>query len=239
MDYSTAASMGSAVGQMAATYFGNQANQINANAANYVRAKNNEVLTVTNARDASLTAIQRWKQSVNNTRVQQNASNDHDVIETNYWRQVDQRQRASFSDQIRSAESEGRQAAMAAVSGVSGGVVDMLNNTAKLRQGMQDVAAATADKQMAYDKNRQEFSNYWANMDQMDYSLILDNPQVMDYTKTVPQPKGMLSGVAAKDVKNIAQGVSFMFKTPDTPTGAINNYSGTDAGYFDGGSNFG
>lgn len=217
MDFGGAYSIGSMIGQVGANYFNNKTEKLQADTANYVRDLNNKTTAKENERDAVITATQRWRQGVYNSRVYENAAKDQEVIETNFWRQRDQRQRASFSEQIRNAEEEGRMAAAAAMSGVSGSVVDMLNNTVKLRQGMENQARDEAEDQFAYDKGKLQFGTYWANLDQLDYSLIFDNPKTLDYMRTTPQPVSLLSGITGKQVARGAQALSsfnFSFSQP-------------------------
>lgn len=212
MDYGAVSSIGSSMASIVTNVYDRKIAGIQAEAANYVRAQNNTVIDAENKRDAVLTNTQRWKQSVTNTRVLENAGKDRETIEVNYWRQADARKRANFADQIKFAEEEGRMAAAAAVAGVSGSVVDMLNTTAKLRRGMEDTAQARAGRQFASDKERLQFSTYWAHLDEMDYSLIMDNPQIHDFGVNTPRGTSLLNGINAKDVKNIANGVSDFFQ---------------------------
>lgn len=221
MDFGGAYSVGSAIGQIGVNYFNNRTARAQADTANYIRNLNNGVKKVENERDAVITATQRWRQSVYNDRVKEHAATDREVIETNFWRQRDARQRASFSDQIRYAEQEGRMAAAAAMSGVSGSVVDMLENTAKLRKGIEDQTRAEAESQFGYDKNKLEFGTYQADMDQFDYSLIFDHPQMLDFTRNIPQTVSLLNGVTGAQVKGIAQGFDFSFGSKPSPTQGV------------------
>lgn len=213
MNYSA---IGSVASTMITNYFSGKIAGVQAGLANDIRALNNETLRVTNRRDAVLTGMQRWRQKVYNERVHQNAEKDKEVGAVNYWRQKDARKRASFAEQIRYAEEDGRMQASAAASGVSGSVVDMLNATTELRKGLQEQQAARTERQFDYDYGRAQFSQWWANMDQMDYSLILDNPKTLDFNVNTANAPGLLSGVSVKDVKDIAQGgYDFFFKQPD------------------------
>jgi 2-hydroxychromene-2-carboxylate isomerase len=225
-DYGAASSAGSIIAGMVGTYSANQVAGIQAGTADYIRASNNKLVAAENKRDAVLTQIARWRQSVYNSRVMENAAADQEMLTTNFARMKDARSRASFSDQINFAEQEGRMQAQAAASGVTGSVVDILNATLRMKKGIEDTNRAQTDRQLDYDEQRKEGSVWAANMDKLDQSLIFDNPRSMDFGQTVVPTRSLLSGIDAKDVKNVAQGASsfnFSFNTP-APT----DWSGVD-----------
>jgi hypothetical protein len=213
MDISTASSGMSIASTIVGNYYANKVAGIQADTANYVRGLNNKVVTAVNTRDNAITGLQRWRQGVRNSRVYEGAAKDQEASEVNYARSKDARARASFSDQVRFAEEEGRMAASAAASGVTGSVVDMLNATSRLRKGMQDTVQSENSRLADSDHQRQLHATYWANLDQLDYSLILDNPRSVDFKTDTPATKSLLSGVSGKDVKGVAQGVDFSFSS--------------------------
>ena len=216
MDISTASSGMSIASTVVSNYYANRVAGIQADTANSIRGINNSVLAYTNARDAAITGLQRWRQTVHNSRVYENTAKDQEASEVNYARSKDARARASFSDQIRFAEEEGRMAASAAASGITGSVVDMLNATSRMRKGITDTAQAENNRLADSDHQRHLKSTYWANLDQLDYGLILDNPRSVDFRNDTAQTRSLVAGISGKDVKTFAQGVDFSFK----PTGA-------------------
>lgn len=218
-DYGMVSSIGSAIGGVYAANANANVARHQSEANNFIRAQNNTAIDAENRRDAVLTGIQRWKQTIYNKRVMANAASDQEMLAVNYARQRDARARGSFSDQIRSAEEAGRMQAQAAMSGVSGSVVDVLNATLAMRKGMQDTQTATAGRQADYDEMRKEGSVWLANLDKLDNTLILDNPRGHDYGFDPTPPANVLASLNVKDVKNIAQGgaeayAKFSFSTP-------------------------
>lgn len=218
-DYSAVAGWSGAIaGAMQA----NAANSISKKqiaGSNYIREQNNMVVAAENSRDKVLTGIQRWRQQVHNSRVVENAANDQEALAVNHFRQKDQIARADFATQIGYAEQQGRMAAQAASSGVSGGVVDMLNVSMRIKQGMENNARAQAERQLDSDYERKQMSVWWANMDQLDQSVILDNMRGADYRHdlsfSVASP---MQGLTVENLKGIAQGnYDFSFKSTPTP----------------------
>lgn len=161
------------------------ANQARATAT--IRAGNNEVNQTIDARNAVLTATQRWAQKVRNSRVYEAAGNNQEALTTNFNRSRDARTRQNFATSIRQAEESGRQQAAAAASGVTGSVVDVIDMTTQLRNGMQEVARVEAEKQITYDYKKQEYQQRLATLDSLDFSVILDNPSIMQSTQSTPQ----------------------------------------------------
>lgn len=230
MDLSMASSLGGVISNVIATDSANQVSRIKAGAESYIRGKNNEVVAEENKRDAVLTGFQRWKQSVYNSRVTQNAATDQDMLTTNYNRQRDVRARGSFATQVQYAEQSGRMQAQAAASGVTGSVVDVLNMTLQMKQGQQDTQFAEATRQMDYDEGQREFTTYWADMDKMDTSIILDNQRVSDPNISYTQQAPLISAVKPSDVKNIAQGLGNMNFSFNQPKPASLPFAGEDVG---------
>lgn len=215
MDYGASSAAGSFISTVIATRSANKIAGINAAAANYVRGKNNEVVDAENARDSVLTGLQRWRQKVYNDRVMSNAVSDQEMLTVNFNRQQDARARASFSDQIHYAEQEGAMAAKAAASGITGSVVDILNMSLHMKKGMEDTQRAEADRQMTYDEGRKETSTWFANMDKMDTSLIMDNPRQHDYGVNIALRMSPLTGIKPSDIKTMGQSASsFSFNSP-------------------------
>jgi hypothetical protein len=230
MDYGMVSSVGGVVGSIITT---NAANHIAADQAKtqaYIRGKNNEVIAEENKRDAILTGIQRWRQSIYNKRVVQNAASDQEMLTTNFNRQRDARARGNFAEQVQYAEQAGRMQAQAAASGVTGSVVDVLNMTLRMKKGQEDTQYANTTAQLARDEATKEFSTYWSDMDRQDTSIIFDNPRMNDYGVSAPQQRSLISGVSLSDIKTVAQGVgsmNFSFNSPPTTDWGNVDYQAT------------
>ena len=194
--------------------------RINSQLSNDVRAINNQTRQVVNQRNATLTALQRWAQDVRNSRVDEQIGRTQEALAVNFNRSRDARTRANFADSIRQAEEAGRMQASAAASGVTGSVVDVLNNTAKLKNAMKNQARVEAENQAASDFDQLEFESRWALEDQKDHSLIFDNPATLDYGRDIPYQSSVLSAAFAGGAQGggglsqIGSAVGSFFNTP-------------------------
>lgn len=220
MDASIYGAVAGAVSGAIETYGQNQVARINANLQNDVRSINNQTRTVQNERNAAITSLQRWAQTVRNSRVDEQIGRTQTALTVNFNRSRDARTRANFADSIRQAEEAGRMQAAAASSGVTGSVVDILNNTRALKNGMKAVARVDAENQALGDFNQLEFETRWALEDQKDNSLIFDNTNVLDYNTTIPYQSSVISAAFAGGAKGgggmsqIGSAVSSFFNTP-------------------------
>lgn len=177
-------------------------------ASKRITAANNKATAAINSRNEVLTGIQRWQQQVRNKRVLTKVENDQESSEVNYQRQMDMRTQQGFAMNIKAAEQSGRQQAAAAASGVTGSVVDVIDGTSVLRQHIAQKAFDTTNSQLSYDHQRQQTSQRLADLDQMDYSIILDNNVLQDYTQTVQQRTSVLPGFTAKDAIALGKGLA-------------------------------
>ncbi|RPA56952.1 hypothetical protein EGC86_21020 [Shewanella frigidimarina] len=120
---------------------------------------------------------------------------------------------ASLEDQIAQAEQAGRQAAMSAFSGLTGGVSDIIRHTTALRssriQQRKEQAMAQTDSDQA-ERTGALLQAGWDNLDQTDITAGIDYGQ--DVAQTVSTGGGLLSeviqGIAGTDQKvlaNVAQ----------------------------------
>lgn len=180
-----------------------QANNItssaNAYANNLVRAANNELASKRGS-------LARLTQSINNQRVLENAGEQAASAVTNYRRARDSEMQDDFETQLRFAEQAGAQAAASALTGLSGGVVDMVNSTTALRKARLTQRAADARAAGDFDAQQRFSQIQQAGWDSLDSSEVTD---ALDYSKdvAVTQKYGgnLLSDVLGRqDVKNLA-----------------------------------
>ena len=203
-------------------YYGNKTAEVQARTANAIREGNNKVLGAVNAKNAAITGLQRWRKDVANSRVYEAAGNNQEALAVNFNRARDQKARANFSASIRDAEELGRQQASAASSGVSGSVVDVIDGTSRMRMGMERVAKVRAENQAVSDFGRQEAAGRWATLDSLDYSVIFDNQEIMDYGNNVAQtinPFAAAAGAALGSKAAPQALASFSFKNKADPIG--------------------
>lgn len=216
MDMSLISGMYSAVSGAYSAYSANSLASAQTDNANKIRAGNNTVTGAVNERNASITALQRWRQGVANSRVYEAVASNQEAMAVNFNRVRDQKARTNFSASIRQAEESGRQQAMAAVSGVTGSVVDVIDTTSRMRRGMEQQANVQSENYMLSDFNKAEFAQRWATLDSLDYSAIFDNTQIMDLgSNTAKQTSVLGAALGGKDtLKNLSNGLaSFNFNS--------------------------
>jgi hypothetical protein len=228
MDMSMASGAYSAFSSVVSAYFANDVADAQAAGANQIRASNNRVTAAVNVRNSAITALQRWKQEVANSRVYEAVKSNQEALATNFNRARDQRTRQNFAVSIRNAEESGRQQASAAASGVTGSVVDVIDTTSRLKQGIEQQARHDAELQVDGDFKKKELATRLATMDSLDYSLVLDNVQQADYGVNTPKHINLLgAAISGKDtLKNVSQGLEFFFK--DTEGGKY-DINGSDS----------
>lgn len=231
MDMSLVSGGFSAVNSAIGAYYGNKVEEIKANAANRIREGNNSVIGAVNQRNATMTSLQRWRQSVANSRVYEAVASNQEAMAINFNRARDMRTRANFATNIRNAEESGRQQAAAAASGVTGSVVDVINMTTRLKQGIEKQAVVQSENQLGYDFKRKQDQARLATLDSLDFSLIFDNVAQTDYAINTPKHTdifgAMISGKGT--LQNLAQGAANFFKQPD-PIGDFYLRGNTGAG---------
>ncbi len=135
----------------------------------------------------------------------------------NYLRTRDKMATASFDDNVKLAEQTGRMAAGAAMAGVSGSTVDVLNATAALRASRMKQQQVDNGESMEFDNSRRAAAIYTQATDSMDSSSIMDS---LDYNVDVSQRKTEGSLLMA--------GLSAAFSVPGATKGvaqALQNYS--------------
>lgn len=216
-DMSLASAGLSAVSSAIATYSANQIAKIQANASNVIREGNLKVNAATNARDAVLTATQRWAQGVRNKRVYEAVGNQQEALAVNFNRARDTRTRQNFATNIRQAEESGRQAASAAASGITGSIVDVIDMTTQLRNGIQREARVQAENQIVGDYKRTEMQQQLALTDQIDFTPIFDNPQVLGGGDVTAKTSNVFStALTTGAVSLLKSGYSFNFNFGST-----------------------
>lgn len=179
-----------------------------AKAANGIRAANNASSQAWADANAKITALQRWAQGVRNSRVYESVARNQEALATNFNRSRDARTRSNFSDSIRQAEEAGRMQAAAAASGITGSVVQVLDTTRELRNGIQDRDRVNTEAQVKSDFSLAQFQQRWAILDQLDNGLILDTPAKIDYGTTLARPttsvgSAFIAGAGAKGLQQI------------------------------------
>lgn len=177
----------------------NTVNEANSFANNLIRGANNQL-------GAARGSLNRYNQSVNNQRTLQSAGMQAEAALVNYRRARDSEIQDDFETQLRFAEQAGAQAAATALSGLSGGVADVVNSTTALRKSRLLQRSETARKQGDFDAQQRQAQILQAGWDSLDNSEITDN---IDYSKDVAV-KRFASGnlftqiMGVQDMKNMA-----------------------------------
>lgn len=200
----------------------NAVGKIQASAANDIRNINNKTADVITARNASLTALQRWSQTVRNERVMSSIGSHQEALAVNFNRSRDARTRANFATNIREAEESGRMQAAAAASGITGSVVDVINQTSVLRRSVENTARLDQEKQIGYDYRKVEVDQRLALLDQLDNGLIFDNPELLDFGTNTAQSTNLFSaaigGMGVKGLQATATAAGNFFKSSGSST---------------------
>lgn len=194
----------------------NTVNEANTYASNLVRAANNRL-------GGARAQLARFTQGVNNQRVMQNAGEAANVAAMNYRRARDSAINDSFEQQIQFAEQAGAQAAASAMSGLSGGVADIVNSTTALRKARIQGRAEEAQRLGDWDAAQRQGQILQAGWDSLDHSEISDN---LDYSVDVAVKQSYSGNLftevyGGQDVKNLANIAgamkgSFGFSTKNT-----------------------
>lgn len=179
----------------------NTVNEANAYASNLVRASNNQL-------KAARGSLARYNQSVNNQRVLENTGEAAAAATVNYRRARDSALNDDFENQLAFSEQAGAQAAAAALSGLTGGVADLVAGTTALRKARLQQRADEALKQGDADAAQRTKQIMQAGWDSLDSSEISED---IDYSIDVAvkqQRSGnfltdVFSGQDAKNVANI------------------------------------
>ena len=153
----------------------NTVNEANAYASNLVRSSNNQL-------KAARGSLARYTQSVNNQRVLQNTGSAAEAAAINYRRARDSALNDDFESQLAFSEQAGAQAAAAALSGLTGGVADLVAGTTALRQSRLQQRSDEALRLGDYDAAQRTKQIMQTGWDSLDSSEISED---MDYSNDV------------------------------------------------------
>ena len=189
----------------------NTVNEANAWASNLVRAANNQL-------GAARGSLARYTQSVNNQRVLDNTGSAAEAAAINYRRARDSRESDNFEQQIAFAEQAGAQTAASALSGLTGGVADLVAGTTALRTARLKQRVLEAEKQGDWDAQQQQMNIMQAGWDSLDSSEITDS---IDYSQDVAAKQTysgnfltqVLGGQDSKTLANVTSMAAGFFKT--------------------------
>jgi hypothetical protein len=186
----------------------NTVNEANAYAQNLVRAANNRL-------KVSRTSLARYTQSVNNQRVLENTGSAAEAAGVNYRRARDSAMADDFESQLAFSEQAGAQAAAGALSGLTGGVADLVAGTTALRKARLQQRASEALKQGDYDAAQRNKQILEAGWDSLDSSEIADD---LDFSTDVAVKQSRSGNLLTdilqgQDTKNLANIAGF-FRTP-------------------------
>lgn len=171
----------------------------NAYAQNLVRSANNEL-------KASRAGLARYNQSVNNQRTLENTGSTLEAATINYRRARDSAMSDDFESQIAFSEQAGAQAAAAALSGLTGGVADMVNGTTALRKARLQQRSDESMKQGDWDAGQRAKNILLSGWDSLDNSEIAAD---MDYSVDIATKQVRAGGLVTdilggQDTKNLA-----------------------------------
>ena len=188
----------------------NTINAANAYANNLVRAANNELRS-------SRASLSRYVQGENNARVLENTGAALEASAINYRRARDSATGDDFENQIAFSEQAGAQAAAAALSGLTGGVADMVNGTTALRKARLQQRADQAMKQGDWDaaqRNRQIAQAGWDSLDQSEIAPDLDYS--VDIAAKQQVTGGFLTEIlGGQSAQNMANVFNFTTSSPN------------------------
>jgi hypothetical protein len=191
----------------------NTVNSANAYASNLVRAANNDLRTSRNR-------LARYTLGVNNARVMENTGSALEAATINYRRAKDSATSDDFESQIAFAEQAGAQSAAAALSGLTGGVADIVNGTTALRKARLQQRSEQAAKQGDWDAGQRASQIAQAGFDSLDSSEVSDD---LDYSLDVAV-KQVRAGnlytdiMGQQSVSNMANAFSFNTPKPSANT---------------------
>jgi hypothetical protein len=215
VDFAVNAIMGisSGITAKAQTNANNTVNAANAYASNLVRAANNELRTSRNR-------LARYTQSENNARVLDNTGAALEASVLNYRRARDSAASDDFESQIAFSEQAGAQSAAAALSGLTGGVADIVNGTTALRKSRLQQRSDQAMKQNDWDAGQQVKQIAQAGWDSLDSSEISDD---LDYSldiaiKQVKSGNLFTEIMSGQSTQNMANAFSFNTPAPSANT---------------------
>ena len=173
---------------------GNDVSKANADAGNLVRGAKNELASAQGN-------LQRWVQSLQNNRKLDAGGQAMEANMVNYRRQDDLLSQGAFEQSIAEAEASGAAAAMQALSGVTGDVVDMVNGATALRHARVNERNLVRREGMAFDAAHRQGTMMSQMVQGLDSSIIVDSidygVDVSQYTPTKSRLASMLYGAAS------------------------------------------
>lgn len=201
----------------------NKVSAANAEAANKVRAASSASL-------AAQASLDRWTQSVENSRRLRAGGAALEANTVNLLRQRDANTIRTLSGEIEQAEQFGNAAAVAAFSGIGGEVVDMVNSTTSLRNAIIEQRAADVQHMVDFDALRQQGNIMQSMVEGLDSSIVIES---LDYGRNVATVKkvpsvlqsALTSGLGAA-IGSVAAGWNPFAKDAET----VSKYSLTRAG---------
>lgn len=187
----------------------NTVNTANAYASNLVRSANNRL-------GAARQSLARYNIAENNNRLLQSTGAEADVALVNYRRARDSATQDDFESQIRFSEQAGAQAAASALSGLSGGVADIVASTTALRKARIQQRTDEAMKQSDLDAAQRQAAITRAGWDSLDHSEISPD---LDYSVdvAVQQFRGgnlLMDALSKQDSKSLANVAGFFQSDP-------------------------
>lgn len=192
--------------------------------ANTVRSARNEEMAATNS-------LNRWVQSVNNSRALKAGGETKEASDRNFYRQSDAWAYNSVSEGIAKAEQAGASAAGSAAAGVEGSVVDMVNTSTRLRSAIVDQRTRDVQGLVRSDADRRAGQIMSQTIQGLNTSLILDNLDYStdvgrSYTKQSTLGAGVMGAVGA--VARQLPGILSSQVGGQSPTPTTNRYSSLD-----------
>jgi hypothetical protein len=161
----------------------NKLRKLAADSRNTLRMASNEAA-------AAKGSLARWTQSVNNNRRLKAGGEALEANTVNALRGQDAATSRTFADGVANAEQMGRMAASAAFNGLGGDVVDQVNLSVDLRNGIVGQAFADQQDVAAYDTARRAGSIMSQMIGGLDNSVIMD---AIDYNIDVAQEDAVFS----------------------------------------------
>lgn len=165
----------------------------------------NRVRQASNTASAAEGALNRFVQSVNNNRRLKAGGQALEANMVDFYRSDDQLMKQGFSQSISEAEQAGAMAAAAAVNGIAGSVVEDVNLSTSLRDGIVNDAFSDLRGQESYDTARRAGSIMSQVVGSMDQSLIIDR---LDYNQDVAMQQAKPGGRGIQAALLIARGVA-------------------------------
>jgi serine protease inhibitor len=202
-------------------------NQANVTARNTMRSANNEL----RSKQGSLA---RYTKSINNQRVLANTASAAEAAIVNYRRSRDSATTDDFEQQIAFAEQAGAQAAASALSGLTGGVVDIVNGTTALRKARLQQRTADATRMADFDAAARTKQIMQAGYDNLDFSDIIDGLDSGNDVFSRRVYTGTLLGdlIKAKtgtNMANVLEGTKAFFTPSNNPIGPSGIPYGTES----------